>query len=256
MAQSESFSLDSYIIHHVADAHEWHLPFLPPIHIPEPLTLHAVMLFIASAFMMLTFCVLYQIKARVPRGLTNLLETFVVFIRDEIAIANLGKEEGEEMTPYFCTVFFLILCLNLMGLIPLFSTATANYNVTGGIALTTFFVMVFGAIYKNGVKGFVSAFVPHGLPVPVLFIITPIEFLGLFIKSSALMIRLFANMLAGHIIILALLGIIVILGWAALPMAGLALFIYLLEVLIAFIQAYIFTLLSAIFIAQIHQPAH
>ena len=117
--------------------------------------------------------------------------------------------------------------------------------------------MILGAIYKNGIVGFIKAFIPHGVPIPVLVILIPIEFFGMFIKAFALMIRLFANMLAGHIIIFSLLGLIIIVGYvAAIPAVFLALVIYTLEILVAFLQAYIFTLLSAMFISMIHHPAH
>ncbi len=251
-------AVENYIMHHIANnTEEWHLPF--GIHIPlsESISLHAVMLLLCSAFCIITFCVLYKKNNVVPGGLTNLLESFVIFIRDEICAVSFGKENGYKMTPLFCTFFFFILGLNLMGLIPLFSTATANINVTGGLASITLFVMIFGAIYKNGPIGFAKAFIPHGVPIPVLVILAPIEFMGMFIKAFALMVRLFANMLAGHIVIFSLLGLIIIVGKvAALPSVVLALVIYLLEILVAFLQAYIFTLLSAMFIGMIHHPAH
>lgn len=262
---NNSFSLDEYINHHILNSYEWSLPFIGPIHLPEFLSLHGLMLIIASIFIFLLFGVYYNKKSRVPSGLTNLLEIFIIFIRDEIAINTLGKEDGRKMTPLFCTFFFFILTLNLMGLIPLFATATSNVNVTAGLALITLSFMIFGAIYKNGVGGFVKAFIPSGVPMPVLIILVPIEFLGLFIKAFALTIRLFANMLAGHIVIFSLIGLIVVIGLAvdvpakilvAVPFLTLATFISLLEILVAFLQAYIFTLLSAMFIGQIYRPQH
>ena len=160
------------------------------------------------------------------------------------------------MTPLFCTFFFFILGMNLMGMIPLFATATANVNVTFGLAFVTLCFMVFGAIYKNGFVGFLKAFIPSGVPAPILILLFPIEFLGLFIKAFALTIRLFANMLAGHIVILSLLGLVILMGLGALPAVALAVFIDLLEVLVVFLQAYIFTLLSAMFIGQMYHPEH
>ncbi len=251
-------AVENYILHHVADNFDaWHLPF--GIHIPlsHSITLHTVMLFLCALFLIILFGALYDHKQVVPSGLTNLLEVFVIFIRDDICVASFGEADGRKMTPLFCTFFFFILGLNLMGLIPLFSTATANVNVTGALASITLTVMVFGAIYKNGLVGFTKAFIPHGVPVPILIVLAPIEFLGMFIKAFALMIRLFANMLAGHIVIFSLLGLIIIVGYAAaLPAVVLALVIYILEILVAFLQAYIFTLLSAMFIGMIHHPAH
>jgi len=252
----QSFDLNNYINHHIMDSHEWNLPFINPIQLPKFLSLHGVMLIIASVTVFLLFGVLYNKKKRVPTGITNLLEVFVIFIRDEIAVNALGKEDGRKMTPLFCTFFFFILVLNLMGLIPIFVTATANVNVTAGLALITLSFMIFGSLYKNGVSGFLKAVTPSGVPIPVLILVVPIELLGLFIKAFALTIRLFANMLAGHIVILSLLGLVVLIGVVALPAVLLVLFINLLEILIAFLQAYIFTLLSAMFIGQTYHPEH
>ena len=214
------------------------------------------MIILWAVLLIILFCFLYKKNDRVPRGITNALEMFVVFIRDEIAISSLGEEDGRKMTPLFCTFFFFILGLNLIGLIPLFSAATANINVTGALAVITLCIMVFGAIYRHGFFGFVKSFVPSGVPLPILVILIPIEVLGVFIKAFALMIRLFANMLAGHIVILSIIGLVGLLGWVALPSIILAVFVSLLEVFIAFLQAYIFTLLSAIFIGQLHHPEH
>jgi len=253
---TEKFSLDAYIKHHMANSHEWNIPFMGPIALPEPLSLHGLMLLIAGGIVFLLFGVFYNKKQRVPIGLTNCLEVFVLFIRDEIAINALGEEDGRKLTPLLCTFFFFILVLNLMGLFPLFATATANVNVTAGLALITLSFMIFGAIYKNGIGGFLKVLVPSGVSVPVLVILVPIEFLGLFVKAFALTIRLFVNMLAGHIVIYSLLGLIVLMGIFALPAVLLALFINLLEIFISFLQAYIFTLLSAMFIGQTYHPEH
>jgi F-type H+-transporting ATPase subunit a len=248
-------AVEQYIQSHVQDAQEWHLPFLH-LHLPPFLTLHTIMLLLGGLFLLLLFGAAFRRPQRVPTGLANLLEVFVIFIRDQICIPCLGDADGRKMTPLFCTFFFFILFLNLMGLIPLFSTATANVSVTAGLATITLGFMIFGAMYKNGVGGFIKAFMPHGVPWPVLILLAPIEFLGLFIKAFALTIRLFANMLAGHIVIFALLGLVVMFGLYALPAIGLALCIYLLEILVAFLQAYIFTMLSAMFIGQMYHPAH
>jgi len=252
----ETFDIQSYIMHHVNDSQEWHLPFLPVIHLPEFISLHGLMVVIGAILLIILFCGVYRKEDRVPTGITNLLEVFVVYIRDEIAVANLGENDGRRMTPLFCTFFFFILLLNLMGLIPLFSTATSNVNVTGGLALVTLGFMLFGTIYKNGIGGFFKALIPSGVPWPVLIILVPIEFLGLFIKTVALTIRLFANMLAGHVVIFALIGLVGMLGYVALPTVAMAVFISLLEILVAFLQAYIFTLLSAMFIGQMYHPDH
>ncbi|HLF17851.1 MAG TPA: F0F1 ATP synthase subunit A [Candidatus Omnitrophota bacterium] len=251
-----TFDLESYMMHHMLDQKTWELPFLPPIHLPGFLSVHGVMLIICAVVLFVIFGVLYDKKGGAPRGLTNVLEVFILFIRDQIVKPYLGEEDGRKMTPLFCTFFFFILFLNLLGLIPLFSTATSNINVTAGLALITFCFMIIGAFYKNGVKGFFHALIPSGVPVPVLFLLVPIEIAGLFIKCFALMIRLFANMLSGHIVIIALLGIVILMGAKALPAVILAALVYVLELMVAFLQAYIFTLLSAMFMGQLYHPEH
>ena len=253
---SGSFNLEKYILHHMQDSRQWHLPFLPPLSLPPFLSLHGVMVLIAAAFLVVIFCFLYNRRRRVPGRFTGMLESVVIFIRDDIAVRNLGEEDGRRLTPFLCTMFFFILTLNLMGLIPVFSTATANPNVTGALAFFTLCFMTFGTLYKNGFKGFRKAFIPVGVPRGILILLVPIEVFGLFIKTCALMIRLFANMLAGHMVILAMLGLVLLLGMAALPSVLLAVCVSVLEVFIALLQAYIFTLLTAVFIGQMYHPGH
>lgn len=259
MAQpGEEFRLDQYVFHHVENTHSWHLPWGQDIPLPAPMSLHLLMLLIASGILILLFVVLYDKKGGRPRGrLTNALESFVLFIRNDIAIENLGEEDGRRMTPVFCTMFFMILTMNLMGLIPIFSTATANFNVTGGLMLGTFSFMTVGAIRKNGLKGFSHAFIPSGVPLPVLLILIPIEFAGFLIRPLVLMIRLFANLLGGHLVLLSLTCMTVLLGIKVLPVIFPVVgFVYCLEIFVAFLQAYIFTFLSAIFIGQMYHPDH
>lgn len=251
----KSAVLQQFIMHHVSNSQEWALPFFK-VHLPAPLSLHGLMLLIGSALLILFVGVLCRKNDPVPRRWTSIIEVFALFVRNNLCIPNLGEEDGRRMAPLFCTFFFFILTLNLMGLVPLFAAATANVNVTASLALITLGFMIFGAIYRNGVMGFVQTFVPHGVPWPVLILLVPIEFLGIFIKAFALTIRLFANMLAGHIVIFSLLGMVYIFGLYGLPSIFLALGIYLLEVFVAFLQAYIFTLLSAMFIGQMYHPAH
>ena len=250
-------AVEDYIMHHVGNSDYWHLPGLFHIDFEFPtFSLHALMLVLAALLMVYLFCIRYRHDARVPTGLTNMLEAIVLFVRDDIAINSLGEKDGRRMAHLFLSFFFFILILNLLGLVPIFASATANVNVTGGLACVTLLFMTFGAIYRNGFTGFVKAFVPDGVPWPVLILLLPIEFLGVLLKAFALMIRLFANLLAGHIIISALIGLVVIFGLGALPALGLAIGIYVLKIVVCFLQAYIFTLLSATFIGQIYHPAH
>ena len=191
--------VSDYITHHVTDGRTWtlggyHLEF-DALNLPQWFQLSGLMSLIGAGILITVFVKLYDKQARVPKGLTNLLETLVIFVRDEISIAYLGKDDGRKLAWLFLTQFFFILTLNLMGLIPIFSTATGVLSTTAALATTTFIAMVGGGIAKNGVKGFFGAFIPHGVPTAVLFILTPIELLGVFIKSIVLAIRLFANML-------------------------------------------------------------
>ncbi len=248
-------AVNQYIMEEVADSHEWVLPFVK-IHLPSFLSLHGVMLLLCAFFLFVLFGVLYRKTAEVPHGLTNALEALILFIRNQISIPSLGEQDGRRMAPLFCSFFFFILGLNLMGLVPIFRAASGNVNVTAALALITLAFMIFGSIYRNGFVGFLKCFVPHGVPIVVLFLLVPIEFISMFIKAFALTIRLFANMLAGHIVIFALLSLVVLFGWLALPAVLLATGVALLEIFIAFLQAYIFTLLSAMFIGQMVHPEH
>ncbi len=250
-------ALQRFTEHHLSDARAW--PLLPGVTIPLPkgLTLHTLMLAVCILLLVLVFGVLYRKEEGAPRGrLTNLLEVLVLFVRNQISIPFLGPEDGRRMAPLFCSFFFFILTLNLMGLMPFFAGATSNFSVTAGLALMSLCFMVFGALMRNGVAGFWRALAPPGVPFVLQLFLAPLEFIGLFIRSFALAIRLFANVLSGHIVILALLGLVVTFGFWALPAVLLAAALMLMEIGVAFLQAYIFTLLSAIFIGQMYHPQH
>ena len=262
--------LGDFIIHHIKDSHEWnvfgwhiHLPTFPPIHlfgleIDLSITQHVVMMWIVSLFLILLFWILFRKEKLVPGGFAGTLESIVLFIRDEIAVPNIGLTDGKKMTPLLSTMFFFILACNLLGLIPLFTTATGNITVTASLAIITFLTTQVMGMVKNGFLGYWKSLVPHGIPFPLLFIIVPIEIFGMFTKPFALAMRLFANMIAGHTVIFALLGLIIALGSVLVsPFAvGFAVFINLLEILVAFIQAYIFTMLSSLFIGMAMHPEH
>lgn len=255
-AQDVGASVQAFIMHHVADASRWN--WLPAGHqdLPSFLTLHGIMVLLSAAALVIILGLACRRAGSVPRGMHNLVEAFVQYIRDEMAVPFLGEDDGRKMTPLFCTLFFFILMMNLVGLVPCFYAATANINVTGAMACVTLAFMIFGAIYRTGLIGFFKGFIPHGVPWPVLIIVVPVEIIGLFVKAMALAIRLFANELAGHIVVFSLLGMLVMFQYKALPVFAMALAIYLLEVFVAFLQAYIFTLLSAVFIGQRYHPSH
>lgn len=253
--QRRSDAVQSFIQHHMVDSHNLSL-FGMSIPLPSFLTVHGVMLILSASLLILLFGVLYRRSAEVPHGITNLLESIVLYVRNEICIRYLGNDDGRRMAPVFLTFFFFILMVNLVGLVPAFSSASANLGVTAPLALISLAFMVLGAMWRHGPIRYVKGFIPHGVPWPLLVIVVPIEIFGVFIKAFALMIRLFANMLAGHIVVYSLLGMVLIYGILAMPLALLAILIYLLEVFVAVFQAYIFTLLSAVFIGQRYHPEH
>jgi F-type H+-transporting ATPase subunit a len=191
------------------------------------------------------------------------VESLVVFVRDDIVEKNIGHD-GAKFVPLLLSFFFFILVAALLGLTPFSATSTGNLAVTMGLAFLSFLAQQWAGISRYGVVHHFGNLVPPGLPLWLLPIMIPVEILGMFTKPFALMIRLFANMLAGHMVITTLLLLIPLMarisptfGLAMTPVSlGLSLFIMLLEVLVAFIQAYIFTLLTAIFMGMYAHPAH
>ena len=191
-----------------------------------------------------------------PKGIQGFLEPIIVFIEEDIAIPNIGKEKFARYMPFLLTVFFFILINNLLGLIPFFpfgANVTGNIAVTMVLAVFTFLITQF-----SGNKGYwLHIFKTPGVPIWLLPIMIPVEVMGIFTKPFALMIRLFANITAGHIIILSLISMIFIFNsvFLSVPSLILVLFMDLIELLVAFLQAYIFTLLSSLFIG-LAMPEH
>ncbi len=249
--------IQHHVLYHVADgnASVWNLPF---IRIPalDVFRYDGVMLAVALAVLVALFAWLYRRDREIPRGWSNLLELFVLFVRDQIVRPYFREEDARRMAPVFCSFFFLILTLNLLGLCPLFSAATSNLSVTGALALVTGTFMIGGAIWKKGPVGFLKCFVPSGAPLPLMAILVPVEVISFFSRVFALAIRLFANVLAGHILIFALLSMVVLFGWIAAPVVLMVVGIYFFEIFMAMLQAYIFSLLSAIFISQMIYDEH
>ena len=193
-----------------------------------------------------------------PKGIQSFLEPIILFVRDDIAIANIGIHKYEKYMPYLLTVFFFILINNLMGLVPFpppfGANVTGNIAVTFVLALCTFLVTQF-----SGNKSYWRhIFATPGVPFWLLPIMIPVEIIGIFSKPFALMIRLFANITAGHIIVLSLVCLIFIFKSMAVAPAAILLVIFMdcLELLVAFLQAYVFTLLSALFISMSVKEHH
>ena len=231
-------------------------------------TKHVVMLLLAAVLC----CVILIGAARAharhthavgrPKGFAAGIEAMVLYIRQEVALPNLGHH-GEGYAPFILGLFFFILIANLLGLIPFGSTATGNISVTATLAIITFVVVEAAGMRAQGLGYLNTIFywnkdLPLWMRVPMFVLMSPIEVVGKLTKPFALAIRLFANMTAGHIVVLALIGLIFafksyLLGTAPLLMA---LAIMMLELFVAFLQAFIFSLLASVFIGQIREAHH
>jgi F-type H+-transporting ATPase subunit a len=283
VAQEEGggFDIQEMILHHLADSPEWetpfgvvHLPQFPPVHL-GPLTIdfsitkHVLFMMIAAALVAIILVLAARDAKREhaggaergPKGAANVVEAMILFVRDEIALKNIGHG-GERYVPYIVTVFFFILFCNLLGLLPWGASPTGNISVTAALAIMTLIIVEVAGMRELGTQGYLRTifYAPHGLPTllkPVMYVImTPVEFLGKIAKPFALAIRLYANMTAGHAVVLALTGLLVTAGMAsALYVAPapviMAVAIMLLEIFVALLQAYIFAMLSAVFIGLI-----
>jgi F-type H+-transporting ATPase subunit a len=275
-----------FITPHISDAHtldlpclqtgfvcEYELPHWAPIHIGRfaldiSPTRHVVMLWVAATLCIITTLLALRAhnrktrEGKAPSGLGNGLEALVLYLRNEVIIPNVGPH-GNGYVPYLLTLFFFILFANLLGLVPYGSTATGNISVTATLAIITFFVIEIAGMKAQGKAYFNTiVFWPHdmslGMKLFISPILTPIELVGKLTKPFALAIRLFANMTAGHVVLLALISLIFTFGsWLLVPVPILmAIGISFLELFVAFLQAFIFTLLSTVFIGLIREGAH
>ena len=267
------------IMGHLADGHEIEVPYykppyFKPVELPRftPIrigglsidlspTKHLFFLILGAVVVGCVFVLTgralerTQAQGRTPKGFSGAMEAMALYIRQEVVLPNVGPH-GEGFAPYLLTVFFLILTCNLLGLLPWGATATGNLAVTGALALLAFGVIEIAGMRALGFAGYMHTifFLPPGLPTVmkpiILLVMTPIELIGKLAKPFALAVRLFANMTAGHTVVLALIGLIFtfksyLVGVAAAPAATA---IMVLEVFVAFLQAFVFTLLTAVFI--------
>lgn len=318
--ESEKFNPVPVIMHHIADAHEWHL--FGDVSVPLPIILwtdNGLVTFMSSEFhhnddgtvvverkglsfvknhekiyqlnageteamfdeehhitnaskpidisitknvfamlfsVLIIFLVFFKVSAfykrnpnKAPKGIASFMEPLIIFVRDEIALVNIGEKKHLKFVPFLLTAFFFIWFNNLLGLIP---WMPGGANVTGNIAVTLVlasFTLIVTNI--NGNKAYWGhIFWMPGAPVLVKIMLAPIELVGVLTKPFALMIRLFANITAGHIIVLSLISLIFIFKNAGMGVVSVpfTLFISVLELLVAFLQAYVFTMLSALFI--------
>lgn len=275
-----------FITPHITDSHtldypcfsagyvcEYELPRWDPIHIGSLAidispTRHVVMLWIAAGLCILT--TLLALRAhnkrtatgKAPKGFANGLEAMILYLRNEVIMPNVGAH-GNGYVPYLLTLFFFILFANLLGLVPYGATATGNISVTATLAIVTFIVIELAGMKAQG-KAYINTIVfwPHdmslGMKMFISPILTPIELLGKFTKPFALAIRLFANMTAGHVVLLALISLIFTFGsWLLVPVPILmAVAISILELFVSFLQAFIFTLLASVFIGLMREGGH
>ena len=270
---------------HITDSHHLEIPtFRPPfvkeVELPRwaPIhvggveldlspTKHVVMLLLAA-----TLCALVLITAAVahrrhthmvgrPKGFAAGIEAMVLYLRNEVVLPNVGHH-GDAYVPFILTLFFFILFANLLGLIPYGSTATGNISVTATLAVITFLVVEIAGMRAQGIGYLNTIFywnkeMPLYMRIPLFLILSPVELLGKFTKPFALAIRLFANMTAGHIVVLAFIGLIFFFGNLAAGAPFLmAVAIMLLELFVAFLQAFIFSLLASVFIGQLREAQH
>ena len=256
---------------HVLDTSHWHLWGDVHIELPFGLTKYKVLLLLAA---LLTFLIYVPLARRArsgepPRGAWwNAWESILTFIREQIAKPYVGHE-ADKYVPFLWTVFLFILFCNLLGMFPFLGSPTASFSVTAGLALVAFFFIHGSAIFKMGGKHYVESYFPHmDVPFGMGYVIVPmigiIEIFGNFIKAFVLAVRLFANIFAGHVVLAFILFFIVMVknqgpalfwGVTATSVIGVAL-LSLLELFVAFLQAYVFTFLTALFLGSALHPQH
>jgi F-type H+-transporting ATPase subunit a len=240
------------ILHHLIDA-----PTFLGLDLSRyGITKHVWLMWIASALLILVMNAVARQKGLVPRGVRNLIEPVLLFLRDELAVPNF-HEKADRYVPYIWTVFFFVLFCNLLGLVPGSASATGNLSVTAGLACLSFFAIHITGIRENGPVKYFASIVP---PVPLWLwpLLLVVEIVGILAKPFALAVRLWANMNAGHIIILVLMGFIFL--FKNFAVAGISVLaataIYMLEIFVAFLQAYVFAFLTAVFMGMAAHPEH
>ena len=271
------------IVHHLANSHEVETPF-GVVHLPrwEPIRLggfsldlsptkHLVYLLLAAIIVGLVFVLSAraiareQARGRPARGFAGSMEALALYIRQEVVLPNVGPH-GEGYAPYLLTVFFFILAMNLLGLLPWGAAATGNITVTAALAVIAFLVIEITGMRALGPKGYLKTifYLPPGLPggiggtflkVVLLAVMTPIELIGKLAKPFALAVRLFANMTSGHVLVLALIGLTFLFQSYSVGIGAsvLATGVMLLELFVAFLQAFVFTLLTSVFIGLMRE---
>ena len=214
-----------------------------------------IMMWIACILVFLTLFFAGRAGRLVPKGLQNLMESMVSYLKQNLIHETIG-EEGMAWFPFIATLFFFILFCNLLGLIPKGFTATSNINVTASLAVVVFLCTQGAGIYKHGPFGYLKKFIPKGVPLWIIPLMLPIEIISQFAKPFSLAVRLFANMTAGHLVMLSFFGLVYLGGLVGLPALAMAVAIACLELFVCFVQAYIFTYLSIVFVGASVHPEH
>jgi F-type H+-transporting ATPase subunit a len=278
-SQHEATENQIDIAHHIGNSHELELPFIGVVQLPrwEPITIgglsidlsptkHLVFMLLAATIVALVFLLSArsiareQARGRPAKGFAGSMEALALYIRQEVVLPNVGPH-GEGYAPYLLTLFFFILTMNLLGLLPWGATATGNISVTAALAVMAFLVIEVTGMRTLGPRGYMKTifYLPEGLPggvggsilkVVLLAVMTPIELIGKLAKPFALAVRLFANMTSGHVLVLALIGLTFLFQSYSVGVGAslLATGVMLLELFVAFLQAFVFTLLTSVFI--------
>jgi len=290
-AAQETIDIGELVLHHTSDAYsfglegifhdrfvlhwaKWPDVVIGSVHLNLTPTKHVIFMVIAATLVFLTMWIAgrslkrQEAGSRAPKGFAAAIEGLVLFVRNDIAIANIGPD-GARFAPFIATLFFFILYMNLLGLLPWGASATGNLAVTGALAIVSFLVIEVGGMIKLGARGYLRTIfmeVPGvgGVAGVVMSIgLAPIEFIGKLVKPFALAVRLFGNMTAGHFVILSLFGIIFLFGslptWnyaIGFTTAALVTGIMLLELFVGVLQAYVFALLTAVFIGMMQTEHH
>ena len=269
MSESHDESLGAIILHHVTNDLNHTFLNLSLFGLDISITKHVVMLWIAAAVTVgLAVWGTRRYRKDInsqPKGLSHIFELLMNFIREDIVNPNIGSDYGKMWTPLITTYFIFILICNLLGMVPFFdfipggsSTVTGNFQSTVGLASITFFAIIIAGTIKHGFLGYWKSMIPGGVPAPVLLILIPIEILGMFVRPFALTMRLGANMTAGHIGMVAIFALPILLKAAPIGIISILLNtgIYFLEMIVSFVQAYVFTLLSSVFIGMAIHADH
>jgi len=278
-SQGEAEQNQIDITHHIGNSHELELPFVGVVELPRfaPIhvgrltidfspTKHLIFMLLSATLVAVVFLLSarsiagVQAQGRPAKGFAGAMEATALYIRQEVVLPNVGHH-GEGFAPFLLTLFFFILAMNLLGLLPWGATATGNIAVTAALAVMAFVVIEVTGMRTLGLKGYLKTifYLPEGLPggvggtalkVLLLAVMTPIELIGKLAKPFALAVRLFANMTSGHVLVLALIGLTFLFKSYAVGLGAsvLATGVMILELFVAFLQAFVFTLLTSVFI--------